>query len=225
MPFRFSRLTFNADPNIGMYGFATDSYCLLGLKPPKNTLEKLKIALGVEIKIAKIFGTELIGLFCSGNENGLVLTKMAEKNEVQNMKKIFPDLNVLVIPTKVTATGNMILCNNNGAVISKHLKKYKNEISECLECPVEVGTIAGLDIVGSAGVASQNGCLCHREATEEELKLIRSVLRVKVDIGTVSSGSPYIKSGLIVNTRGVVVSQNSTGPELGRIGEVFEKED
>jgi len=222
MSFRFSRLNFHADPNIGMFGFATDNYCLLGVELPEKALKKVKDVLSVNVKIAQIFGTQLIGLFCSGNDSGIVLTKMAEPDEVNAIKKLFPDLNILVIPTDVTATGNMVLCNNHGALISKDLKKYKKKISDCLRCPVEVGTVAGLEIVGSCAIASDKGCLCHREATEKELKLIESVLKVKVDVGTVGSGNPYIKSGVIVNSKGVLASEASTGPELGRIGEIFE---
>jgi translation initiation factor 6 len=222
MSFRFTRLNFNSDPNIGMYGFATDSYCLLGIELSEKILEKLKKTLQVDIKVARVFGTQLIGLFCSGNENGIVITKMAEPDEIETIKKLLPNLNVLVIPTDVTATGNMILCNNNGAVISPALKKHKAKISKCLGCPVEVTTIAGLEVIGSAGIASQRGCLCHREASEAELDLIQKTLKVKTDLGTVGSGNPYIKSGVLVNTKGVVASEESTGPELGRIGDVFE---
>jgi len=222
MQFKFARLNFHSDPNIGMFGFTTDSYCLLGVELPKKTLEKLKQVLQVDIKITQIFGTQLIGLFCSGNENGIVLTKMAEPEEVEAIKKLFPSLNILVIPTDVTATGNMILCNNNGAIIAPPLEKYKSQIEECLGCPAEVGTIAGLDVVGSAAITSQKGCLCHRETTEEEIALVEKTLKVKADVGTVGYGNPYIKSGVLVNTKGVIVSENSTGPELGRVGEIFE---
>ena len=220
--FRFARMDFNSDPNIGMFGFATDSYCFLGVELSPKTLEKLQQVLQVEVKTAQIFGTELIGLFCSGNENGIVLTKMAEDEEVEAIKKLFPKLNILVIPTDVTATGNMILCNGSGAIISPLLEKHKDKKADCLGVPVEIGTVAGLDVVGSAAIATQRGCLCHREATDEEVALIEKALKVKTDVGTVGSGNPYIKSGILVNSNGVLVSEDSTGPELGRVGEMFE---
>jgi translation initiation factor 6 len=101
------------------------------------------------------------------------------------------------------------------------LKKYKKEISDTLGCEVEIGKIADLDIVGSCAITSNIGCLCHREANEEELKRIEEILKVKVDVGSISYGSPFIKSGIIVNSKGVVFSEQTSGAEIGRIEEVF----
>ena len=53
------------------------------------------------------------------------------------------------------------------------------------------------------------------------MKKIEEILKVRVDVGTVGYGSPFIKSGIIVNSNGVVFSELSTGPEIGRIEEVF----
>ncbi len=90
-----------------------------------------------------------------------------------------------------------------------------------MDCEVEAGTIANLDIVGSAATSNNIGCLCHREATEEEMEKIEELLKVKVDVGTAGYGSPFIRSGIIVNSKGVVFSELSTGPEIGRFEEVF----
>lgn len=50
---------------------------------------------------------------------------------------------------------------------------------------------------------SNIGCLCHRATSEAELKVIEQLLEVRTDIGTVSFGNPFIKAGLIVNSKGV----------------------
>ena len=74
MTFKFLKADFNGDSNVGMYGFATDSYCLLGLQPKPSLRDKVKSTLNTEIKVATIVGTELVGLFAAGNKNGIVLT-------------------------------------------------------------------------------------------------------------------------------------------------------
>jgi len=222
MPFKFLRTNFSADPNIGLYGFATDDYCLLGYEPNKKLLNKIKTTLKTEIKISSITGTELVGIFTSGNRNGLVLTKIVEKEELKKLKELF-DLNITVIKPIETAIGNLVLCNDKGCLISERLKRFKKQISDALDCEVETGTVADLEIVGSAAVANNIGCLCHREATEKEMKKIEELLKVKVDIGTVGYGNPFVKAGLILNSKGVLFSEDTTGPELGRIEEVFVK--
>ena len=36
MPFKFFKAKFNGDPNVGLYGFANDNYCILGLEPKEK---------------------------------------------------------------------------------------------------------------------------------------------------------------------------------------------
>lgn len=217
--FKFLRAAFEGDINIGLYGFATDDYCLLGLEPKQK--EQIKDILGVSIHNIKLAQTQLIGLFASGNRNGVIITKLLERDELKAIKKALPDLNILVLKSAFTATGNLVLCNDKGCIISKEISKQRKKIEDVLGCETLVGTVAGLDIVGSAATASNIGCLCHSDTNETEAKVIEELLKVKVDVGTVSAGSQYIKSGIIVNSNGVIVSQTSTGPELGRIAEVF----
>lgn len=218
MSFKFLRAKFNGDPNIGLYGFANDSYCFLGIET--NLTGKIKEIIKTKVKTSTIAGTELIGIFATGNKNGIVLPKIIEKYELKNLKKIF-DINLEVIKSKETALGNLILCNDKGCLIPHQLKKFKKQISDVLGCEVDIGTVADLDIVGSAAIASNIGCLCHREASEEEMKKIEGLLKVKVDVGTVGYGSPFVRAGLIVNSNGVIFSDQTTGAELGRIEEVF----
>lgn len=219
--FSFLKASFNADPNIGLYSFATDSYCLSGLDLNKKLKIKIEKLLKVNMRFCSIAGTEFAGFFTAGNSNGLILPKITEKIEIQKLKKLFPELNITVLYTKHTALGNLILCNNNGALISDKLKSKKKKIQDCLGVEVETGKIANMEIVGSNAISSNIGCLCHREASEQELEKIERLLKVKVDIGTVNYGSPFIRSGLIVNSNAVITSVNTTGPELGRISEVF----
>jgi len=223
MTFNFLRTNFNGDPNLGLFGRATENYCILGMELPKNETEAISKSIGADVHKCTLAGTELLGIFCSGNNNGLVVTKMAEKDEIKNLKKLL-GINITVIESKETAIGNLVLCNDNGCLISPTLQKYKKQISDTLGCEVLFGTIADFNIVGSAGMASNVGCLCHMSASEEELKKVGDLLKVRTDIGTVAYGTPYIKAGVIVNSNGIIISDKSTGPELGRVDEVFNPE-
>lgn len=222
--FRFLRANFNSDPNIGLYGFATDKYCLLGIELNKKLKAKARSLLKAGIKTCTVAGTEFAGIFAAGNSSGIVLPKIAVKMEIQKLRKLLPDVNILVLNAKQTALGNLILCNDKGALISNKLKTHAKKISDCLDCETETGKIAGMEIVGSVGIASNTGCLCHSNSSEEEIRKIESLLNVSVDIGSVSYGSPFVKAGLIVNSFAALTSENSTGPELQRIGEVFDSE-
>lgn len=218
---KFARMDFNADPNIGLYGWSTDSYCFLGFGPAKKARQKIEKILKVKVLSSTVAGTELSGIFAAGNSSGIVLTKLIEKNELAGLKKLFKGLNLIAIPSKETAIGNMVLCNDKAAFISSRLKRYRKKIEDCLGCETEAGTLGGMEIVGSAAIATNRGCLCHPGTSEEELKSLEELLKVRVDVGTMSFGSPFVKAGLIVNTKGMLTSTMSTGPELGRAFEVF----
>ncbi len=220
MPLKFLKAKFNGDPNIGLYGFATDDYCLLGTEPSKKVLADMEKTLKTKVLITTVAGTELLGLFAAGNRHGIILTKIVEDFEISKIKKNL-GLNVVVLNSRETALGNLILCNDKGCLIPIKLKRFKREISDVLDCDVDTGAIADFDIVGSVGVANNNGCLCHSEAREEEMKKIEELLKVKVDVGTVGYGSPFLRPGIIVNGNGLLFSETSTGPEIGRLEEVF----
>lgn len=209
------------DPNIGLHGFATNDYCFLGRMPQKGVLRTLNKTLGVDVLISTISGSDLVGIFSAGNNNGLLVTKIVYDYELKKIKEMF-DINVEILKSKETALGNLILCNDKGCIISKSLKRFKGQIEDILSCEVEIGRVSKLEIVGSAALANNSGCLCHREASEKEMEKIEHALGVKADVGTVSYGSPFVKSGLIVNDNGAVFSNSSTGAEIGRIEEVFE---
>jgi len=74
--------------------------------------------------------------------------------------------------------------------------------------------IAGMPYVGSFAVATNKGALTHPSARLEEKKVVEEVLKVRMDSGTVNSGVPYVKAGLIANSQGAVVGFSTTGPEL-----------
>jgi translation initiation factor 6 len=222
MSFKFLRTNFNGDPNIGMYGFATDKYCLLGMEPNHKNLQKIKDTLKVEVITTSISETDLAGLFAAGNSKGIIVPKITQDYELRKLKSC--GLNVHVLNSKDTALGNIILCNDHGCIISSPLNKFRKDISDALCCEVVVGEVAELEIVGSCAIASNIGCLCHREAKEEEIKRLEEILKVRVDVGSVSYGTPFIRSGVLVNSNGVMFSEQTTGAEVGRIEEVFKNE-
>jgi len=224
MSFRFLRADFLGDPNLGLYGWATGAYCLLGHEPHGKLKAKFTETLQVPMHHARIAGSDLVGLFATGNSSGIIVSKLVEKHELAALKEAFPDLNIAVIESDVTAIGNLVLCNDSGALVSGHLEKFKQQISETLGVPVETGTMAGFQVVGSACAANSRGALCHKDATDEEMDFIEGLLKVKADLGTVA-GSPFIKAGLLVNANGSVVGTGTTGAELGRVSEVLGEED
>jgi len=210
------RTNFFGDPNIGLYGFATDMYCLMGLRQKAN--KKAKSVFNVPLRVSTAMDTGFVSLFVAGNSSGLIVPRISEGYELNSLKKSF---DVLVIDTDYTAIGNLVLLNDKGIILSPLLRKHKGAIKKFFGLPCEISKIAGTAVVGSAAIATNNGCLLHPKVRASEKRLIESTLQVRADIGTVNFGSPFVKSGIIANANGLIVSDACSGPELGRINEAL----
>ena len=213
------RLNFNGDPNLGLFTISTEELCIAGNTIIKNDLKEIGEILGVEVIEFKIANSELVGLFSTANKNGIVLPINCKDSEVKLFKKI--GLNVVKVKIKQTALGNLILLNDNGCIIPEEISKIKPKLEDCFGVPVEMGTIAGLSIVGSCAIATNRGILAHINCSEEEMELLESVLKVKGDIGTVSFGSPFVGAGIVANSKGFLIPEETTGPELQRTDEAL----
>jgi translation initiation factor 6 len=208
------RTDFYGDPNLGMYGFASDSYCLIGLR--SKITKRIKKVLKTPVYSCNVLNTYLLGLFLAGNSSGIMLPKILEADEIRAIKEVS---NTLVLESKYTALGNLILMNDNGIIISPLLKRERNRIKEFFGLPCEIATIGKSGVVGALALATGKGCLVDPGIRDKELHSLKKVLKVDVDIGTVNFGSPFVKAGLIANSNGVVVSSMTSGHELGKISE------
>ena len=95
-------------------------------------------------------------------------------------------------------------------------------IEKALDVKARKSTIAELNTVGMAAVATNKGILCHPKIKDDEKKLLEETLGVKAKIGTVNHGMPYVGAGVVANEHGAITSINTTGVELGRIEDALD---
>lgn len=207
------RTSFSGDPNIGLYGFATESYGIIGDVRKKERISVEK-ELGVKVHMMKLFNTDFVGMFCAGNSTGFVVPELFFEEHL-------PEINFMEIKADFNALGNLIAINDNGLILSPLLRNCMKEFRDFFDIPIEVMTIAQTHIVGNACMATNRGCLHHSKATKREIKILEDVLGVECYPGTVNFGSPFVKSGIMANSKGFVASERSSGTELGRITEAL----
>lgn len=216
--------TFHGDPNVGIFFFANENLCLAPISLDKKNNEKIEKSLKVKVLKVKIVESDLIGIFSAGNSSGLVVSHLVRPHELKKLKKILRkfDVNVSTISSKYSAVGNLILCNDKGAIVSKLIsRRERKKLEDVLNVEVLVSTIANLDVVGSCGAATNKGCLLHRNAEKDEIKIVRDVLKVDVDVGTTNFGSPFVGSCIIANSKGALIGERTTPPEIARIMEAL----
>ncbi len=204
------------NPYIGVIGRANDSIVLLPPDcPPRFSALAVEI-LGAEIIKTHICGTSLIGSMMAMNNNGILLPKNVYGEEKALMKTF--EGNIAVVEDKHTALGNLILLNDYGAIASRLFSNSAlKAMEDALGCEVESGELASFKTVGSIGLATNKGAIVHPLVEEEKLKWMEEILRVEVDVGTVNRGIGFVRTGMIANSKGVLVGENTTGPELARI--------
>ena len=107
------------------------------------------------------------------------------------------------------------MANDNGAVIHPGASEcFGKAVAETLGVEIVTSSIGGLPYVGSLAVATNKGVLAHHFITDHERAVIEKTLKVPVEPGTINGGVPYIRAGLLANTKGAVVGPLTSGPEL-----------
>ncbi len=214
-------MSFSGDVNLGMYCKVSEKFCLAAHFIQDRNLRKISELLKVKIVRTTLANTDLVGLFVALNSNGILLPHIVSEREISHIKSE-SRLNVGILKTKYTAVGNLILSNDRGAVISKIFsQKEKKTIEDVLDVETEYTTVAKLNNVGSCGIATNEGCLLHRDASEKEIDFAKNILKVNTDIGTANFGSPFVGSCMLANSHGAIVGETTTGPEIARIMETL----
>jgi translation initiation factor 6 len=204
--------------SIGVYSLANDRFVVIPQMVPLKKSERTAEWLKVKLVHTSIGGSVLAGALACANSNGILLPNSVREEELAVIKAAF-DGNVTVMETKKTAYGNLVLANDHGALIDPRFKKHQiKQISETLGVDAVAGEIAGLPYVGSLAVATNKGVLAHPLLKDEEKKVMESVFKVPVDVGTINCGIPYVGTGLIGNSRAAVAGSLTTGPEMFIIG-------
>jgi len=180
--------------------------------------ESIEEALKVKVIRSSIAGSNLAGALSVGNSNGFLVSPYISDRELKNLES--EGLNIAKIPDKYTAVGNIIALNDNAAVVSPFLSEDSVKlIEDFLKVNVFKSSIADFDIIGSLAIVTNKGALLHPDTNEKELDFLENVFEVPVDIGTVSRGIKLVGACSIANSSGVIVGENTTGPEMARIEE------
>lgn len=210
-------------PNIGVYALTTNTCTILPHGTTTRTSNRFEKYLENATVRTEIGGTRLIGVMAAANTNGIVLPQFVTDDEIATIASVHSG-NLQRVDCRLTAFGNLLLANDHGAIASEILgdeREAMRRIRETLDVEVAPGRVAGLPYVGSLAVATNTGVLAHPLLTEDEKRLIRDVLKVPVDVGTVNGGLPFIASGLLANDHGAVMGGLTTGPEIVMITSVY----
>ncbi len=206
--------------NIGIFLKSNEKYLLVPRGLAKTKISKLSEYLNVEPIEVSIGGSRLLGPLIAMNNNGILVSKLADENEIMLLKKI-TGLPVEKLQSRYTSAGNLISTNDKGAIASTLLKDAENQIVDVLNVPIDFLTIASFDYVGALMVSGNIGSAIHPQASDEEISKATKILKVDVEPITINRGLPFIASGIILTKEDAVVGSLTTGPELIMLSKIF----
>jgi translation initiation factor 6 len=155
------------------------------------------------------------------NNNGILVPSIASDEEIRILKQ-GTGLNVDRLNSKFTAIGNLITTNDNGALVSPLFQgEINHQVRDSLGVPAYSMTVGGFIQTGTMIVATNAGAVVHPKATEEEIKVVSEMLQVQVEPVTINGGIPYLSSGIVANSKSVIVGTLTSGPELIMLSRIF----
>ncbi len=206
--------------NIGIFLKVNENVLLVPRGLANTKVAKLSGYLDVKPVEASIGGSRLLGPLISMNNNGILVSRLAEETEIRHLQES-TNLPVVRMPSRYTSVGNLVSANDKGIIASPLLRDEKEIISNVLGAPIEFLTIASYHQVGSIMVSSNVGSAVHPQASEEEISKASDVLEVDVEPATVNGGIPFLASGIIVTNGKAVVGSLTSGPEMIMLSRVF----
>ncbi|MBW2983290.1 translation initiation factor IF-6 [Candidatus Woesearchaeota archaeon] len=214
------RTSFNGNPNVGLYGVATDDMLLIGKEVPEDKDGMLEEVLGLPVKRVSIAGTGLLGVFCLWHDGKLLVPGITFDHELEDLEAL--GVAYEVIDTDLTCLGNNVLVGLKSALAHPDFTDAElSRLSDALGLPVERATIMEVESVGAVGVTKAEKGLFHRDIPPEAIKDLESQLGLDITQGTVNMGNPYVKSGVLVTNHGFIIGDASGGPEVRNADEAL----
>jgi len=218
---KISLLEFESNPNIGLYMFVNNKFCLVGSQINEDKKKEIEKVLKVPVYKITMLGTELVGVFASGNDDLLLIPEIYDY-ELKEIEKICKKnkVNILSINEKQNTFGNNICFGNDKIIINPN---YSTEFNK------EIEKNTGLKIIKLKNDQFASiGSICRflngkfflsQEIKESEVK---TFVKNVGGIGTVNSGSNMISSGVVGNDNGLLLGSMCSTIEIQNITEALD---
>lgn len=126
------------------------------------------------------------------------------------------------IEERLSALGNVIVCNDHVALVHPDIERETEEIiADVLGVDVFRQTIADNVLVGSYMALSNQGGIVHPKTSILDQDELSSLLQVPLVAGSVNRGSSVVGAGMVVNDWLAVTGLDTTATELSVVESVF----
>ncbi|XP_077982202.1 eukaryotic translation initiation factor 6 [Glandiceps talaboti] len=219
------RALFENSNEVGVFAKLTNAYCLVAIGGSENFYSVFEGELSDTIPVVhtSIAGCRILGRMTVGNRHGLLVPNSTTDQELQQIRNSLPDsVSIQRIEERLSALGNVIVCNDYVALVHPDLDRETEEIlADVLKVEVFRQTIATNVLVGSYCAISNQGGLVHPKTSVEDQDELSSLLQVPLVAGTLNRGSDVVGAGMVVNDWSAFCGLDTTSTELSVIESVF----
>lgn len=216
-----ARFNFEGDPNVGAFAICSDSMVFTSPNMSPKSMDAIERIFNLPLIQSTVATIDAVGLVVAANSSGILVPYTITDEEMRTLEES-TDLPVEWIDSKITALGNVILCNDKGALCHPQFDdSARGTMEDVLDVEVVPAKIANLPIVGATTVATNVGAVTHPLATENEIQQISEILKVQCEVATVNRGSPYTSLGVLANSDSMITGSDTTGVELAHLSQVL----
>ena len=206
-------LDVDGSPNVGLYAYATDDYCLIGRGLADEVMDGFKKAFDVPLIEFTLGGSQQVGAYLNGNSKKLLVPSLITEHEIEILKE--NNIEFEIIETIHTALGNDLIIGETYFFYMPEMEKETvDKIKSILGIDGESLSLKNWDVVGSIAIISSKGGLIQKDVPEDVIEKLGSKLGVEFEVGTVNFGSHVLGGGLVVNAQGMVIGSASAGIEV-----------
>lgn len=212
---RFSR--YGGNPNIGVFAAVNEDLAFIAADTDSEFVRAVESALGVETVLTTVAGSFVVGSLLVMNSNGALISGLSDQAEANRIDAKIP-CHLMSGPN--SAVGNNVLVNDRAALVSDFYSDDEVKvIQDALGVECVRGAIAGCSTVGTVCCVTNKGGVCHADATDEEVEFLNDLFKVEFQRTSVNHGTRVVGAGILANSKGALVGDETTPIEMGRIEE------
>lgn len=218
---KVSLMEFESNPNIGLYMFVNEKICLIGMPVDEKKKKEIESIFKVPVHTISVLGTELVGVFICGNNDFLFVPDMYDY-ELEKIEKIAKaaGMEVVVLKDKLNTLGNNMCVSENMIIINSD---YTQTFVTSLQTKTgyEIFKFKNPEYKSAGGlmVYIKGKYYVSQEVSESE---VTPILKKIGGIGTVNKGAAFVASGIVGNSKGLILGSNCSTVEIQNIVEAFD---
>lgn len=216
---KFKKMSINESPHLGIYATVSNEFGIfpdiINKKQEKEIIDTLDINV-----IKRNIGDSIVnGCITKIYKNKLILARSCSKEDVKFFEA--QGLDVLRLDS-YWAVGNLIAVNDNGLLLSSEFSEDDiKDIGKFLGMKPKIFNIANISLVGCCVAVNNKGFAVYPHVSSDEYESLKKLFKVNGNIATVNYGDGLVANGLLLNDKGLIMGDKTTGYEIIRLDDIF----